>query len=66
MHAGKLGAGGRRHRSHHHVEERIGVRPQMQAGIVKLPAVVTEIDRLVGGEQLHDYAQAIFEQLTGL
>src|SRR6516225_8116506 len=49
-------------RSDSNVEERIGVRPQMQPRLAQVPAIVLERDRFVAGQKLGDDGNAIFEQ----
>jgi hypothetical protein len=64
--AGEPRAGRRRHRRDGHVEQRVGVRAQVQAGVDEVPHLRLAVHGLVGGEQLHDHLHALLEQRPGL
>ena len=64
--AGDLGTGRRRHRGDAHVEQRVRVRAEMQAGVAQRPPLVLEVDRVVGPQQLHDDVDALGQQLACL
>ena len=66
MLAGELRPGGRGDRGNRDVEERVGVRAQVQAGVSEVPPVVLEGDRLVVAQQAHDDVGPLGEQLAGL
>ena len=66
MTSGKAGACGRGDGGSGNVEQGIGIGPQVKPRVLQLPAVVFEIDRLLAGEQLHDHAEAVFQQAAGL
>ena len=59
--SGQLCAGWRGNRGDRYIEERVGVRPKVQSGIVQREPIRFVIDWFIGGEKLHHNLDVLLE-----